>query len=258
LICAIGKCRIMTFTGLICSRCQSVIARQLSDLLELWKAAHDELTPGRGGDGGGSEQSIGVNVSALSFINGADILGILHEWEKITRADLRLTPPALLPLPKSLEEDITTTIAFAMTHLAWMATQEWIMDFADEVSALWKLGNVAAKKFTEKMRRIDCPSDDDQGLPCRKSLRVYPDDPSRIFECSNCHSEWSTLRLVMVALETEGAEIWLDTEAIARWLGIGERAVIDFGKKNHIPSRMDRQVWELRTFLRLRRELDVA
>jgi hypothetical protein len=241
--------------SLICFRCQSRIEHQLSDLIGLWNDAHGELLPGAGGSGGGSEQSIGVNVAALSFINGADIWGMLGEWEEWTRTTLELAPVAIPAKPRSLKQEMTRVIYFTLVHLTWMATQDQVLDFMGEVADTWQKGNVAAKRFTEKMRRINCPSDDASGLPCGRSLRLYPDDILRLFTCPGCHSEWSTLRVMMVALESPGDPIWTDIDAVALFMRMSTATALKLGKSEKIAHRGHPrfgQQWDLRGFYKLR------
>ena len=65
-------------TGL-CQRCEMRIHRHLEDIKDFYEAAHAELIPGNGGHGSSSgERTIGINVAALSFIAGDDILKVLH------------------------------------------------------------------------------------------------------------------------------------------------------------------------------------
>ena len=175
----------------LCQRCEARIHSQLDDLFELWDAAHGELTPSKGSGSGGrsSERTIGLNVNALSFIQGADILGILHEWEKFIRGALKLTPPALVEKQPTLGEEISATIKFMQTHLRFLASTDYIEDFNQELKQLHSLGMNAAKKFTEKATRIVCPADDQMGLPCGFMLRVTDElkaDPLAFFTCKKC------------------------------------------------------------------------
>ena len=226
----------------LCQRCEARIHSQLDDLFELWDAAHGELTPSKGSGSGGrsSERTIGLNVNALSFIQGADILGILHEWEKFIRGALKLTPPALVEKQPTLAGEIDATIKFMQTHLRFLASTDYIEDFAQELTALHALGTTAAKKFTEKATRIACPADREDGLPCGWMLRITDEqkhDPLMIISCRACKSEWTTLRLVQVALSTKGAELWLDVETIAQWLEITPRQVQRLAKQHNVKKR---------------------
>lgn len=232
MICAIGKCENQVEVG-ICSWHQSRLARQLSDLMELWSAAHGELIPGRGGSGGSSnEQSIGINVSALSFIAGTDILGLLHEWEKEIRSERGLTPPALVKRQPGLGDEIKVAVEFALTHLPWSSQQSWIGDFADELGHLHAMGRNAAKVFADKVARIPCPADDRDGLPCGQNIYIKDGDLMAIFSCPKCHSDWTALRLVAVAISAGSAPVLLDPEAIGHLIGMTSQGVVKFAKRH--------------------------
>lgn len=222
----------------ICQRCQSRLHQMLDDLVEFWSQAHEELLPGKGGGGGrSSERTLGVNVAALSFIAGNDILGLLHEWEKLIRQERQLVRPAFVVKEAHLADEIASAIAFAQTHLAWLGATDYIGDFASELKELHSLGIAAARAFVEKTRRIPCPSERGDGLPCGAMLKINSDDPLDIFTCRGCKSEWSTLRLMAVALAVPGKRVWLDAEAIASWTGLSERQVYRLVKKHKIAKR---------------------
>ena len=220
----------------LCSKCQNKIHQQLDDLMEFWIGAHDELLPGKSGNGGrSSERTIGLNVAALSFIAGHDILGFLHEWEKLIREDQNLTKPAFVKKPASIGEEIGDAIKFAQVNLAWSGTQDWINDFSKELREIHSQGMAAARKFVEKTRKIPCPAETGEGS-CGNLLKINPDDPLEIFECRKCQSQWTTLRLIAVAM-SDKKSVWLDAEALAKWMGISERHVRRLGQKYKLPKR---------------------
>jgi hypothetical protein len=223
--------------GGICHKCERRILMQLDDLMEFWKAAHEELLPGRSGNGGSSsERTIGVNVAALSFVAGDDILGMLHEWEKLIREDRKLTPPALIVKKSTLAEEIKDAVDFAKLHLPWSGTQPWIDDFAKELKELHKTGMSAAKAWVSKAKMIPCPAELADGQ-CNQVLKINADDPLAIFGCRKCDTQWTTLRLVAVALSDRTREIWVDSEAIANWVGMSQRNVQRIVKDQKIARR---------------------
>ena len=238
-----------------CERDQNRLHRSLGDLQELWEAAHDELLPGNGGRGSSSgELTIGLNVAALSWIAATDILGTLHAWEVLTRkAHPEMTPPAFIKKPELLATEIQDAVRFAQENLRWMGTQEWAGDFAAEINDLHQMGMAAARKFVEKVRRIDCPADTKEGLPCGRTLKVRDDDLLGIVTCKGCGSDWTPLRLVKVSLAAPEGEIWLDTEAIAAWIGLSERRVRQIAAKHQVPRRGP--LVELKSFNRARGEI---
>lgn len=221
----------------LCQKCHGWLHRTLDDLFELWNAAHGELLPGNGGAGSSSgERTIGVNVQALSFIAGDDILKILHSWEGEVRQERGLTPPAFLA-KKDLQHEIEDAIKFAQTHLEWMGLQSWIGDFASEVKELHQLGSQAARRTAEKVKRISCPADTADGLPCGQILRLGDEDLLDVVACRKCGTEWTALRLIAVALTDNRKEIWLDAEAIATFFKIDLRQFYRFAKKHDLPKR---------------------
>ena len=232
----------------LCERCHSKFHQILDDLGEFWSASHDELLPGRSGSGGrSSERTIGLNVAALSFVAGSDILGILHEWEKVIRADRRLTPPAMVRKPESVGAEIVDAIAFAQTHLRWAGEQEWISDYMREVKELHAMGMAAARRFVKKARRIACPAEVSEGGNCNNLLKINDDDPLDIFQCRKCESQWTTLRLIAVAMSDPHRDIWLDAEAIAAYTNIQERQVYRIVKKEKISRKG--QLYNVKQFL---------
>ena len=215
-------CNRMVQTEGLCQRCHSRIHQMLDDLLEFWHSAHGELLPGKSGSGGrSSERTIGLNVNALSFIAGDDILGCLHEWEKLIRQDRNLTPPAFLKkLP--LSDELHAAVEFAQVHLQWSGAQAWM---------------TAAKAFVQKARKIPCPAEIGDGGVCANPLRINTDDPLDIFQCRKCESQWTTLRLVAVAMSDVKREVWLDAEAIGNFIGVSERHVHRLAKRHDVKRR---------------------
>ena len=221
----------------LCQRCHRWIHRMLDDLYDLWKASHGELLPGNGGAGSSSgERTIGVNVAALSFIAGDDILKILHSWESEVRQERGLTPPAFLK-KLSLEDEIKTAIRFAQAHLDWMGQQPWIGDFAGEVKDLVAIGNAAARRTADKVKRIACPADTAEGLPCGQILKLSDEGLLDVVECRLCGTQWTAIRLMAVALADNRKEIWLDADAIASYLNVDPSAVHKYCKRNKISKR---------------------
>lgn len=221
----------------ICPRCANRIHVELDDLMELWTLAHGELLPGGGGHGSSSgERTIGVNLQALNFIAGNDILNLLHEWEKMIRAERSLTPPALLK-GEGIAKEILKAVRFAQAQIEWLAGTDYIEDFAREVRELHGMGIAASRQFVKKTRKISCPADTREGLPCGNLLILREDDILELFSCRRCGAEWSTYRLIIVALSDPRTEFWLDAEAIATWLHLSPRRIQQIAKEFDIAKR---------------------
>ena len=222
----------------LCLICEKRITTMLDDLYDFWDAAHGQLQPARGAGGRSSEMSIGINVSALSFIGGQDILNLLHSWEAWIRQERRLTPPALIPKPESLAKEIQDAIGFAKAHLEWSVNQDWFSDFLSELEQLHGQGRAAAKIFVEKKKRIPCPGETQEGLPCGFMLTIRQDNEMlNLFTCGKCKTEWTSLRLVAVALSDPKQQVWLDAEAIGNYFGMQTKNVRMFAKRNQIAKR---------------------
>ena len=174
---------------------------------------------------------------ALSWIAGDDILHLLHDWEKVIREDRNLVRPAFIIRNRTLEGEIKAAIIFAQTHLQWSGSQPWISDFQRELRELHTSGMNAAKIFVQRSRRIACPSEMADSTPCNKLLKINDEDPLEIFGCAKCQTEWTTLRLVAVAMSDPKREVWLDAEAISKWVGISESNIRKIGKRYNINKR---------------------
>jgi hypothetical protein len=234
----------------LCQRCELRIHRQLEDIKDFYEAAHAELIPGNGGHGSSSgERTIGVNVAALSFIAGDDILKVLHSWEVIVRAERKLTPPALLDR-YPVSQEVALAIGFAQGHLNWMGMQEWIGDFADEVKDLHAIGKTAARDYVEKVKRIQCPADTQEGLECGHWLKINEEELTDIVPCKKCGTEWSAIRLIAVAMTDARRDIWVDAEAIGEYLNIPARYVRRDAKKLGVAKKG--QLYNLKEFVALR------
>jgi hypothetical protein len=179
-----------------------------------------------------TERSIGVNVNALDYAVGGELLGILHSWEAEIRSARQLTPPALVKQLATIELEVEATCSFHIAHLDWTASQEWIGDFYNEVKELHQRGMGAAKRFVEKPRRIPCPTDD-----CKKFIVIDVEFLLGDVKCFGCKNEWSLLRLIALAMSNKTKKFYLDVEAIALWLGVSERQVWKIIKANSVSRK---------------------
>jgi hypothetical protein len=179
-----------------------------------------------------AERSIGVNVAALDFSMATELLRTLHSWEVIIRSDRKLIPPALVPKEESLEAEVEATVKFHCTHLEWSLAQEWAVEFAGEVYGLHAKGRSAAKRFTEQVRRIPCPTDD-----CKKFVVIDVENLMDDVSCFGCKQSWSVLRLIALAMSNPDKKFYLDVEAIAAWIGTTERTVYNLIKTHKVERR---------------------
>ena len=97
-------CKYNVESGQICKKCYSSLKFALSELPELQRGAAGFITPGRSGSGSPTtERSIGVNVNALDYSMGKELLGVLHKYEALIRRARLLTPTALLKRVASVD-----------------------------------------------------------------------------------------------------------------------------------------------------------
>lgn len=216
-----------------CRGCTNKVRSALAEIPELHRQAGSFLEPSRTGSGAvTAERSIGINVNALDFVVGTDLLNILHSWEVIIRRDRQLTPPALVPAPATVEESVSQTCQFHSSHLDWSMSQVWALEFVGEVLGLHARGRAAAKQFKEQVRRIPCPTDD-----CKKFVVIDVDDLTADVSCFGCKQTWTVLRLVALAMSNPNKKFFLDVEAISLWLQMTQREVYRLIKKFNIEKR---------------------
>jgi hypothetical protein len=237
----------------------------------LYLEASAYLEPGRGGSGSsGSERTIGVNLSALGFRQASDVLAKLEEWERTVRVehlgqveldgveraerpqvwnrttqkyeDAKLTQQEWLnehPIVRrgSVSERVQGVCEFLLVHAKYLATHPAAGDFVEEVASIHGQGESATRRIAEKVTRIKCPGLIDQWIngtmrqvTCDKKL-ILSKDYLEIFPCKNCGREWTTLRLVAVALDTPGYSFLLDSEEIAEMLSVTSRHVRRLAKE---------------------------
>lgn len=247
--CANEKCDRFVESG-ICPRCERLTATKLGAIPALWVAAHAQLHPVKSGASGGSDMSIGIFVSALSFVEGSDILGVLTEWESEIRQERSLSQTTSNSKPESLGSRIDSTIEFAVRNLPWSAAQYWAGLYMTEINHIHRLGIEAGRQFNEKTMAISCPNDMPDGSLCGATLRIRQSNPETSFTCQNCDRDWDLEWLSNVSLATSQAEIWADKEDLADQLGISEKAVMKFAKSHDVPIR--RRMVELRSFMAAR------
>lgn len=225
-------------TMTICQTCVERLRLRLDELPHMMAEAAKYLEPQQGGKGtsSGAHPSIGINVNAFDFSTGKDILNILHEWEKIIRAERKLTPPALLPF---YNNPVRMSVRFHQAHLNWSAQQPWVDEFAQEISQLHHHGTIAAQKQIDPVRRIPCPAPhpDDDTRNCDAMLGVTDADMTTSIQCRRCKTNWTPARLVAVAMSDPNHEVWLDVESIAAWVGLSERQVRRIVQTKRIPKR---------------------
>ena len=218
-----------------CLRCLTTAKIQLADLPILLRQAEGFLQPGNGGRGSSSgERTIGVNVEALNFITGHDLLGILYGWQDLIRDLLGLEDRLTLRGP--VQSKVGNAVEFIQVHWEWFRRQdEFIGDFIREIRTLHSRGMSITGQSEPKVTQIVCPSDYDGGI-CGRKLTVDGSDLNALIECGKCKRAWTTSWLIQVVLDQPNADVWLDAEAIARYKKLSPNHVRKVAKKWSVPQ----------------------
>ena len=227
------KCKRQTEHHL-CDKCRYRLSVYLNELPDLHHESGFFIQPVRTGKGGRpSERSIGVNVTALDFSMATELLRVMWSWESVIREDRNLTKPGLLTMER-VEREVIKTCQFHRTWLDWSIKQEWIGDFFDEVKAIHNRGMVAARRYVEVQRRIQCPAEIDEGEQCGARLVIEAEDLEFWIDCESCGTSWSVIRLIAVMATDRSRPFLLDIQAICIWLGISKRQVYRIIRKHGI------------------------
>ena len=224
----------------LCERCHWTLRARLGEIPALWVEAHNCLAPHRGGHGSNTgEPTLGVNLTALDYVSGREILDTLHGWERIIREDRRLTPPALVPASPNKGHEIAQTISFHLAHLPWIVEQGWADEYAKEVFSIHAKGRAAAQKFLDPARRISCPAPHPDNLDtyCGQTLSITDTDLLAVIPCRRCGTQWTVARLIAVGTSDEQAATWVDADSIATWLGISAGHVRRLARSHKVERR---------------------
>lgn len=245
--CAI--CKQHTKNDKVCLRCFTRLRARIDELPALHhesKACIEPVKSGNNGHNTSGEPTIGINLTALDFSTGKPILEIMHEWEKLIREERQLTKPAFLKRHKTITHEIAATVQFHLHHLDWCMTQEWATDYAREIAELYAKGCIAARRDKNTNRRIACPATINDKT-CNALIAVNANNLNETITCARCKTNWTTARMISVALNTPEQETWLDVEAIAQWCNLSEKQVRRIISKHKLQKRG--QLIELNTFI---------
>lgn len=221
----------------LCSRCETRLRQRIAEIPTLRTEAGKYIAAQQGGHGTNSgEPTSGINIAALDYSSGNDILPIMWEWEKMIREERRLTPPAYLE-PQA--DEVKATCRFHLSHLDWTLEQEWADEYAREIATIHAKGIHAARRTVDPVRRIACPSPhpEDPDRYCNAMLAIDDADLLTPIMCKRCATQWTPARLVAVAMSDPDREVWLDAESIGQWAGISERHVRRICRASHVEKR---------------------
>jgi hypothetical protein len=222
-----------------CARCQNRLAGHLTEIVEYAALAAGELLPGQGGDGRSNERSIGIRIDALDFVAGNDVLPVLESWERMFRDEWGYAPWGPTSLARGINQPdqatayLTGTVSFLRGNLEKICDHTAVDDFASEVTTCWHQARSAARRQPRQAWRVTCPADTDAG-ECGNVLRVSGQDFGGTVSCKTCGTNWPTDRLLMVVASSQHAELWLDPEAAAEWVGVDVRTLRKWAKQGKI------------------------
>lgn len=220
----------------VCTDCQIGTSRLLHATRATWYKAHGELLPATGGAGGGSnEPKIGVNVAALSWVQGAPILNVLGEWEKLIREERDLAPVGSITA-MLLPSEIDRLTTFHLAHLEWTCQQPWADEYVLEIRDLHQQGRQACRDTDAAGMRIDCPGELEEGGLCGRRLNIPTDAEATVY-CKQCHTTWDQRRLAAVAMSVAEVEVMLPIAEVAHLTGIPERTIRHWVKEGLVVKR---------------------
>jgi hypothetical protein len=229
--CAI--CKYNVESGQICKKCYSSLKFALAELPELQQGAAGFVTPGRSASGSPStERSIGINVNALDYSMGKELLGVMHKYEALIRRARSLTPPALLTREATVEKEVAATVSFHLAHLEWTVQQDWLEEFAGLIKELHTKGMATNKRFIEQPRRIPCPTDE-----CKAHIVIDIENLLAGVTCHKCRTSWTLYRLLALAMNNPNRTFWLDIDAICLWMNITKVQLNKIVKDHNIPVK---------------------
>ena len=236
--CLIPNCRKSTQNlDVICQECSRQTRIQLAEIPVFYIEAGAYLEPGRGGNGSsGAERTIGVNLAALGFRQAGEILPVLTAWVELVTDERDLAP---YKATGTIQDRIEDAIAFLLRHAPWISSHVAAPDFVAEVQVIHNQGLSATRRFQEKQTKIKCPSPieslDQFGnamqTMCAKWL-VIGESALDIVQCPRCKYEWTTLRLVSVAVDNPGVPVWFDAKDIAAFLQVSADYVRKLARKH--------------------------
>ena len=229
--CAI--CKYNVESGQICKKCYSSLKFALSELPELQQGAAAFVTPGRSGSGSPStERSIGLNVNALDYSMGKELLGVMHKYEALIRRGRSLTPPALLDREATVDKEVAASASFHLAHLEWTVQQDWLEEFAGSIKELHSKGMATNKRFIEQPRKIPCPTED-----CRAHIVIDIENLLAGATCHKCRTSWTMYRLLGLAMNNPNRTFWLDIDAICLWMNISKTDLNKIVRQHKIPTK---------------------
>jgi hypothetical protein len=222
----------------------------LTELPELQQGAASYVTPGKSGSGSPStERPIGLNVNALDYSMGKELLGLLHKYEALIRRCRSLTPPALLKREATVDLEVAATVSFHLAHLEWTVQQDWVEEFAGHIKELHSKGMACNKRFIEQPRRIPCPTEE-----CRAHIVIDIENLLAGVTCHKCRTSWTLYRLLALAMNNPNRTFWLDIDAICLWMNLTKVDLNKIVRDHNIPTKHG--LYDISAIAKARRLID--
>lgn len=257
---------------MVCFDCYQRIQNQLTDLPVLYIEAGQEYWPQGGQSAGRStERTLGFRVAALDFRNLGSAIECLEDWErdwrlKLPRFDGAWKMPHLIDPDEEAQriEDalrraqlgrsaefakkhagvdrharmLCGLVDFFLTHLDHACEEHTDMAmFAEELGAIHRAAQVAAREPQPDVTVISCPADADAGL-CGASLRLT----GEFVCCPRCSTEWSRPRLLLVARSVD-ADVWQPAGVVSEHLGVPPSTLSLWARQGHVKRRGTTYLW---------------
>lgn len=230
----------------VCHSCRRNLLAHLTEIPSLQSGAAEWLVPSRSGSGQVStERSIGINVSALDVSMAKELLSVLYKRAGQIRESRNLSP--LVKIMKSTENQVKELCSFHLTHMEFSFTQPFIQEFAYEIKQFHAKGMAANKMFTERPRRIPCPTEG-----CLKNI-VISDNILDEITCFGCKTSRSIYMIINLAMSNPDRAFMLDLEACGQWLNLSNKELKSLIKFHDIPRRG--QLFDLKALTKAKNQL---
>lgn len=243
-------------TSHVCTPCAARLQVDVADILRLAADAAAYVMPGSSRGGGARTVPSSrppLNVEAVSPELTCvpqpgqppeawpTVLDLLESWERLAREMRGMVPygPASAARAAQGEATLTGVVRFLGAQVAWMTTEPEfpVDDFAAEVRDCLRVLRRWDLAAEERGTMVRCPTPtdtvDSQGLAIECGFRLYYSDVDEAVRCKRCGTTRSAMTLAAVAM-ADGAEVWLDPEAAASWLGVTEGTLRQWARQGKV------------------------
>jgi len=236
-------------SGHCCVPCAGWLMTTVADIARLAADAAAFVAPGSSSGGGSRPVPSSrppLTVDALDPENttvtgyGATVLELCEAWERMIRADRGMAPygPASAArvadgMYAGTSASLVGVVGFLGAQVSWMTTEPTfpLEDFADEMRACVRVLRRWDVTAEDRGTMVRCPTLHEDEGECGYRLS-YKDWDEQV-TCKRCGVTRDAATLVAVAM-SDGREVWLDPEAAAKWLGVGESTLRLWAKRGKV------------------------